>query len=84
MQLDVTRPVRLKYTTGVAHRMISSAAEFNELVGMRAQARHLGRVLHRASIPCEIAVRVVSFPATASARMNISNSCAPSTSSSTW
>ena len=55
--------MRWNTVTGVPHRMISSAA-----VSGRSDlnSSHWSGLSKNASIPCEIALRVVSLPATAS------------------
>ena len=84
MELEVAgSTVRLKYTTGVAHRMISSVALGARPLGPLGAAPSDRGCQTGAASPWEIAVLVVSLPAKARARMNISNSWAPRASSST-
>ncbi len=66
--------VRRKCSTGQPQRRISSAPVFQASSGSRRIRSHSNGCSISASIPCAIACRVVSFPATTSRRNIVSNS----------
>ncbi|SLH68570.1 Uncharacterised protein [Mycobacteroides abscessus subsp. abscessus] len=73
------RAVRWKATTGVAQRTISSGA----VRGRSAlYSSHCSGKSTKAFMPCVVALRVVSLPATASRMTNQANSSDPSDSPS--
>ena len=75
--------LRRKYITGDAQRRISSVADGTS-AGLSASISNCSGCSISACIPCDIALRVVSLPATASSRKNtlksISESLSPSIS----
>ena len=76
------RAVRRMYITGDAHRSISSTGVEQSDGSSRSSSRWSGFSIS-ASIPCEMRLRVVSLPATASSSKNRSNSMSVSRSPST-
>ena len=76
--------VRRKCSTGDAQRRTSSTASAMRASGSLLSSSNCSGWVRNAYMPCAVALRVVSLPATASSSMNMSNSsslsCSPSIS----